>query len=109
MVRPSLHVAGWVVVWAGAVACQAGSPAKATPPQIRSVSPDYGICGYPVTLMGEGFTGVTRVLFDGRIASFKVKNDKMIQAMVPPDSEPGSITVISPVGQAEYKNFNVVP
>jgi hypothetical protein len=91
------------------MACQAGSPTKALPPQIKSVSPDYGICGYLVTLVGEGFTGVTRVLFEGRIASFKVKNDKVMQAMVPPDSEPGSITVISPMGQAEYKDFNVVP
>ena len=84
-------------------------PPRVASPKIRSLSPDYGICDCLVTIKGEGFTGVTRVLFEGRIASFKVKNDKVIQAMVPPDSEPGSIAVISPMGQAEYKSFNIVP
>ena len=84
-------------------------PPRVASPKIRSLSPDYGICDCLVAIKGERLTGVTRVLFKGRIASFKVKNDKVIQAMVLPDSEPGSITVISSTGQAEYKDFNVEP
>jgi hypothetical protein len=103
-----LQTAGWILLWSGVLACQAAGSTKPAAPVIKSVAPHHGMIGTSVILKGHGFKDVTQVLFDGRSASFKILNDQRIEVVVP-DTEPGSITVISPEGRAEYKAFNVMP
>jgi hypothetical protein len=74
----------------------------ASPPVITEFTPK---CGSPVTIVGTGFTGATRVRFGRDHASFTVTDDSTIVAVVPPDTrgglgKEGVITVTTPNGTA---------
>ncbi len=73
----------------------------ATPtPTVAAFSPGVASVGASVTISGNGFTGATRVTFNGATASFIVTSDTEIRATVPTGSTTGPITVTTPGGSA---------
>ena len=64
--------------------------------------------GTLVTLKGAGFSGATKVTFDGVPASFRVPGDTSITALVPLPALSGSVTVTTPVGTATSATMFIV-
>ena len=63
---------------------------------ITTFVPNTGGAGVLVTINGSGFTGATNVQFDGVSAtSFTVVNDFQIDAIVPPGSDTGYVSVFT--------------
>lgn len=88
-----------------AVTSPAGVATNATkitvikPAQISSFLPSHGVAGSTVTLTGSGFTGTSKVLFNGLAAtSFKVINDSTITAVSAAASSTGVISVVNLAG-----------
>ncbi len=76
-------------------------------PTISGTSPTHGGFGTEVTLTGTGFTGVSKVVFNGKTDStFSVDSDSQITAHVPSGTptntttKPGSVVVTNAVGSA---------
>jgi len=70
-------------------------------PTITSFTPTTGGAGTVVTITGTGFTGVTRVRFNGRDArSFTVVSATKITAVVPNRVTKGPIRVVTTHGTA---------
>jgi hypothetical protein len=68
-------------------------------PVISSFTPTSGPAGTTVTLTGTGFTGATRVTFNGAAATtFTVNTDAQIKATVPAGAATGKIAVTNPAG-----------
>jgi hypothetical protein len=64
------------------------------PPILASFDPPAGTAGTVVTLLGQGFTGVSSVTFaDSVSALFAVESDSVILAAVPVGATTGTITV----------------
>jgi uncharacterized repeat protein (TIGR03803 family) len=57
-----------------------------------------GKVGVPIEILGQGFTGTTAVSFNGTPATFKVRSDTYLTAMVPSGATTGSVTVATPTG-----------
>jgi uncharacterized repeat protein (TIGR03803 family) len=63
-----------------------------------------------VEILGQGFTGATRVSFTGTSASFTVESDIYLTATVPAGATTGSVTVATPSGTlTSNKIFRVTP
>ena len=70
-------------------------------PAITSFSPGTGEAGEQIEILGENFTGTTRVEFNGVSASvFSVESADRILAEVPEDATTGRISIFSPSGIA---------
>lgn len=74
-----------------------------------NVSPASGKVGAAVTLSGFGFTGATRVAFNGTPATFTVVSDTTITCTVPPGATAGTITVTTPKATLTSKIVFQVP
>ena len=72
---------------------------SATPaPTVTSFLPASGVVGTVVTVIWSGFTGATKVAFNGIPANFDIVYDSRIAATVPAGATTGTITVTNPVG-----------
>jgi len=61
-------------------------------------------------ILGQGFTGATKVSFHGTHADFKVVSDTLIKASVPSGATTGYVTVSTPSGTLKSnKRFRVTP
>jgi photosystem II stability/assembly factor-like uncharacterized protein len=69
-------------------------------PTISSLAPSSGTVGGGAVLGGTGFTGATKVTFHGVSASFIVKSDTQITAIVPAGATSGTVSVTTPGGTA---------
>ena len=77
----------------------------ATGPRIDSFSPQYGLRGTIVTILGAGFTGATSVSFGGTPAlSFQVVSDNLIYATVSGGSS-GAVNVITTQNSLSLNGF----
>jgi uncharacterized repeat protein (TIGR03803 family) len=62
-----------------------------------------------IDILGQGFTGATRVSFNGKHAEFKVVSDTFLTATVPPGASTGFITVTTQKGTlTSNKKFQVI-
>jgi len=72
--------------------------------------PYSGKVGKTIEFLGQGFTGTTRVSFNGTAASFKVVSDTYLTATVPSGAKTGFVTVTTPGGaRTSNKTFRVTP
>ena len=79
-------------------------------PTITSFTPTSGVAGATVTLTGTGFTGATKVTFNGRTATFTVGSATRITATVPTGATSGKLAVTTPAGTATSPAyFTVIP
>lgn len=70
-------------------------------PTITSFSPPNGSLGTVVTIMGTGFTGTSKVTFNGTPSiNFSVTNETTLKATVPIGATTGKIVVTAPGGIA---------
>ncbi len=67
-------------------------------PVVATIAPTTLTAGASATLTGSGFTGVTAVKFNGRVAVFTVGSDTAITATVPLGVSSGAVTVTGPGG-----------
>ncbi len=73
-----------------------------------SFLPAIGHDGKTIGVLGQGFTGTTRVSFHGKPAQFKVVSDTFLTATVPHDATTGFVTVTTPRGTlTSNKKFQV--
>jgi uncharacterized repeat protein (TIGR03803 family) len=79
-------------------------------PFITFVVPQ-GKSGTYAQILGQGFTGTTRVTFNGTVAtSIKILNDTFMMALVPPGATTGPVVVTTPNATLmSNKNFRVTP
>jgi uncharacterized protein (TIGR03437 family) len=71
---------------------------------------DSGKAGQTGGILGQGFTGTTRVSFNGTPATFTVVSDTLIKATVPAGATTGYVTVATPSGPLTSNvPFNVIP
>jgi hypothetical protein len=78
-------------------------------PTISSFTPSSAAVGAAVTLAGTGFTGASKVAFNGVSASFNVDSDTQITATVPAGATSGTIVVTAPGGTATSStSFTVI-
>ena len=69
-----------------------------------------GKVGRTAEILGQGLTGTTSVSFNGVPASFKVRSDKFLTAVVPTGAATGYVTVTTPSGTLTSNvAFQVVP
>jgi len=69
-----------------------------------------GKVGRTVEILGQGFTGTSKVSFNGTSATFKVVSDTYLTASVPSGATTGSITVTTPGGTLKSnRKFLVTP
>ncbi|MCG8607193.1 IPT/TIG domain-containing protein, partial [bacterium] len=68
------------------------------PPMIASFSPDSGIVGTEVTIMGQSFSGTTAVTFSDSSATFTIISNTEIRALVPTGVSLGKIRVTNADG-----------
>jgi hypothetical protein len=69
-----------------------------------------GKVGKTVEVLGQGFTGTTGVAFNGTAASFIIKSDTYLKAVVPTGATTGFVTVKTPGGTlTSNRQFNVLP
>jgi hypothetical protein len=78
---------------------------------ITSFNPMSGVIGTSVVITGVGFTGVNRVRFNGTSATFTVKSNTQITAIVPAGATTGPISVTKPGNNTATSStsFTVVP
>jgi uncharacterized repeat protein (TIGR03803 family) len=73
-----------------------------------SFLPATGHPGKTIDILGQGFTGTTRVSFHGKPARFKIVSDTFLTATVPGDAITGFVTVTTPSGTlTSNKKFQV--
>lgn len=72
-------------------------------PAFVALLPSLGRVGDTIDLLGQGFTGTTSVSFNGTTASFKVKSDTFLEAIVPGGATTGVVTVTTPSGALSSK------
>jgi uncharacterized repeat protein (TIGR03803 family) len=63
-----------------------------------------GKAGRTVDILGQGFTGTSDVSFNGVPASFTVRTDTDLTAVVPPGATTGFVTVTTPTGMLTSNN-----
>jgi uncharacterized repeat protein (TIGR03803 family) len=69
-----------------------------------------GKVGKTVEILGQGFTGTTRVAFNGKPATFTVSSDTYLTATVPAGATTGFITVATPGASLKSdRKFLVTP
>jgi len=83
-------------------------PPSPPPPTIFSFTPTSGQVGRTVSIGGTGFSGATKVTFNGTTASFALGSDTSISATVPSGAKTGPIAVTTPGGTAtSSRSFRV--
>jgi len=65
---------------------------------VTSFTPTSGTVGSTVFVTGAGFTGVSRVTFNGTPATFMSSGSTFLSARVPAGATSGPITVTTPGG-----------
>jgi hypothetical protein len=83
--------------------------ARADSPTITKVWPRRAPVGKTVFISGSGFTGTTAVSFNGRAASFHVRSDARIRAIVPSGATTGPIEVTADGVASSPNPFTVQP
>ena len=80
-------------------------------PFVSFVGPLFeGKVGKTIEILGQGFTGATKVSFHGVSATFTVVSDTYLTAVVPAGATTGAVTVTTPGGNlTSNKIFRVVP
>jgi len=80
-------------------------------PFVRFVGPQFsGKVGKSIEILGQGFTGTSKVSFHGVAASFAVVSDSYLTATVPAGATTGSVTVTTPGGTlTSNRVFRVTP
>jgi uncharacterized repeat protein (TIGR03803 family) len=69
-----------------------------------------GKVGKTVEILGQGFTGTTKVSFNGTVANFTVSSDTYLTATVPAGATTGFVTVTTPGGALKSnRKFLVTP
>jgi len=58
----------------------------------------YGKIGATIPILGQGFTGATKVSFNGTSANFTVVSDTYLTAKVPTGATTGTVSVTTPKG-----------
>jgi uncharacterized repeat protein (TIGR03803 family) len=77
-------------------------------PFVRLVQ-SFGKVGATVGILGQGFTGTTAVSFNGVPATYHVKSDTSITAVVPGGATTGSVVVTTPGGTLTSNvNFRIL-
>ena len=80
-----------------------------TEPEINSFTPDSGVVGTEVTILGVNFKDVTSVKFNGIPSkNFIVDSEQQIRATVPETATDGFISVIAAGGEGVSDNEFVV-
>jgi uncharacterized repeat protein (TIGR03803 family) len=75
-----------------------------------SFVPVAGKVGKTIEFLGQGFNGTTAVSFNGTAASFMIKSDTYLTAIVPTGATTGFVTVSTPGGVlTSNKQFRVEP
>jgi uncharacterized repeat protein (TIGR03803 family) len=70
----------------------------------------FGEVGRSIQIIGQGFTGTTRVSFNGSNANFNVSSDTFLTAIVPDGATTGFVTVTTPGGTLKSnRKFRVIP
>jgi hypothetical protein len=84
------------------VTSPAGNPASVAVfkvlPAVMRVTPDDGLVGDTVTILGGSLTGVTTVRFGAALASFSAVNDSALTAIVPAAAVTAPVSVTTPGG-----------
>jgi uncharacterized repeat protein (TIGR03803 family) len=80
-------------------------------PFVSFVGPLFeGKVGKTIEILGQGFTGTSKVSFHGVAATFTVVSDTYLTAVVPSAATTGSVTVTTPGGTlTSNKIFRVTP
>ncbi len=78
---------------------------------VSFVSPLFsGKVGKTIEILGQGFTGTTKVSFNGTAATFAVVSDTYMTAIVPTGATTGFVTVTTPSGaRRSNRTFRVTP
>ncbi len=108
---PSGATTGNVVVTVGGVASN-GINFAVVPPNISSLSPNFGITGTPVTIFGTNFgatQGTSTVTFNGTTATATSWSDTSIVAPVPTGATNGNVVVNVGALASNGVNFTVGP
>ena len=77
-------------------------------PSISSLAPAIGPEGASVVIRGAGFTGASRVTFDGIAATFALNSATQITATVPVGATTGPVAVTTPVSTGQSASSFVV-
>jgi IPT/TIG domain len=94
---PTGALTGSVTVTTGSTTLTSAQTFKVTP-TMTSFSPPSGPVGTLVTINGTGLTQATKVIFNGKSASFTVVSDIEITATVPTGATTGKIKVTTKGG-----------
>ncbi len=80
-------------------------------PFVSFVGPLFeGKVGSTIEILGQGFTGTSKVSFHGVAATFTVVSDTYLTAVVPSGATTGSVTVSTPGGKlTSNRTFRVIP
>jgi len=91
------------------IAAAAAVPAAAAgAPTVSRFAPTAGPVGTTVTVTGTGFAGVSRVVFNGRAASFRLVSSTRLTSVVPAGATSGRISVTTRSGRgASTASFSV--
>jgi len=83
---------------------------NASLPAFVSLLPTSGKVGKTIEFLGQGFTGTTKVSFNGTPAIFTVVSSTFLTATVPNGATTGFVTVTTPSGTlTSNKKFRVTP
>ena len=78
-------------------------------PFVKTI-PIIGTVGETINILGQGFTGASAVTFNGVSATFTVKSDTHLTAVVPAGASSGIVTVTTPGGPlSTLVSFKVRP
>ncbi len=70
----------------------------------------FGEVGRAIQIIGQGFSGTTRVSFNGTSANFNVSSATFLTAIVPDGATTGFVTVTTPGGTLKSnRKFRVTP
>ncbi|GAA4053227.1 hypothetical protein GCM10022409_45180 [Hymenobacter glaciei] len=92
----------------GSTATSATAFVVGTAPVVSSFAPATGPEGASVVIRGTGFTGASRVTFDGIAAAFTLNSATQITAIVPVGATTGPVAVTTPVSTAQSAGSFVV-
>lgn len=100
-----------LILWLALVGFALAVPSIARGVSITGFTPAFGAPGTTVAITGSGFLTATQVKFgNSSPASFDIRNDTQINAVVPADAVSGSISVTFSAGTlSSSSSFTVAP